>query len=110
MPVDAGELRRRWNQLCRSIASPCDEAEAREVFEQLYATYTAPDRHYHCIGHIHDCLAALDEVKPQAKDVNALAAAIWFHDIVYDGTRTDNEQRSADVAETELKQLRTQDA
>jgi predicted metal-dependent HD superfamily phosphohydrolase len=110
MDVDSGELRRRWMHLCQAIAPPCDHAVAAEIFEQLYATYTAPDRHYHCINHIHDCLRELDDVAAQARDAHALASAIWFHDIVYDGTRSDNEQRSADVAETELKTLGASDA
>ena len=41
----------------------------------------------------------------QAADPTALEAAIWFHDVVYDGRRTDNEEQSANIADAALEKL-----
>jgi predicted metal-dependent HD superfamily phosphohydrolase len=76
-----------------------------DIFHELVAAYTAPDRHYHDLRHIADCLAELDGVRQLAHNPDALQTAIWFHDVVYDGRRTDNEEQSADVAADALRRL-----
>jgi predicted metal-dependent HD superfamily phosphohydrolase len=75
------------------------------TFDELVAAYTAPDRHYHDIDHIADCLRELDEVRHLAHNAEAIEDAIWFHDVVYDGRRTDNEERSGERADVVLHQL-----
>ena len=64
--------------------------------EELIAAYTAPGRHYHNLAHIEDCLGALARVEnlsPLEREI--LSEAIWWHDVVYDATRSDNEELSA---------------
>ena len=64
--------------------------------DELVAAYTAPGRHYHNLAHIEDCLAALARVDDlSAADREILTQAIWWHDVVYDATRADNEELSA---------------
>ncbi|MGJ4997367.1 HD domain-containing protein [Bradyrhizobium sp. HKCCYLS3077] len=68
--------------------------------DELVAAYTAPGRHYHDLGHIEDCLARLDRVADlSVGDREILTQAIWWHDVVYDPTRSDNEEQSAVLAE-----------
>lgn len=67
--------------------------------EDLAAAYAAPARHYHNLAHIEDCLAALARVDGlSAVERETLTEAIWWHDLVYDPARSDNEQRSAELA------------
>jgi len=73
--------------------------------EQLAAAYAAPGRHYHNLAHIEDSLAALARVEnlsPIEREI--LSAAIWWHDVVYDATRSDNEELSARLAEQHLRE------
>jgi predicted metal-dependent HD superfamily phosphohydrolase len=44
------------------------------------------------------------------RDPDAVALAIWFHDAIYDPTRTDNESESAALARTSLSNLREPEA
>ena len=68
--------------------------------DELVAAYTAPGRHYHNLAHIEDCLAALARVDDlSAAEREILTQAIWWHDVVYDATRTDNKELSAQLAE-----------
>jgi len=68
--------------------------------DDLIAAYSAAGRHYHDLRHVQDCLALLDRVADLgARDREILTLAIWWHDVVYDPTRADNEERSADLAE-----------
>jgi predicted metal-dependent HD superfamily phosphohydrolase len=73
--------------------------------EELVAAYTAPGRHYHNLTHIEDCLGALARVEnlsPLEREI--LSAAIWWHDVVYDATRSDNEELSAQLAEQHVRE------
>ena len=68
--------------------------------EELVAAYTTPNRFYHNLAHIEDCLAALAQVEGLAvREREILSEAIWWHDVVYDPTRSDNEELSAQLAE-----------
>jgi predicted metal-dependent HD superfamily phosphohydrolase len=67
---------------------------------QLVAAYCAANRHYHNLQHIDDCLTALAAVPALgASDREKLKLAIWWHDVVYDPTRSDNEELSAQLSE-----------
>lgn len=68
--------------------------------DDLVAAYSAPGRHYHDLRHVQDCLTWLEGVAGlSAGDREILTAAIWWHDVVYDPTRADNEEQSAVLAE-----------
>ncbi|HEX4792831.1 MAG TPA: hypothetical protein VH370_03510 [Humisphaera sp.] len=68
------------------------------VRPELESLYSSPGRHYHNLDHIHKCLELLADVREQCDDPDAMEIAIWFHDCIYDPTRRDNEEASADVA------------
>jgi predicted metal-dependent HD superfamily phosphohydrolase len=71
--------------------------------DELVAAYTAPGRHYHNLQHIEDCLGALAGVDNlTAAEREILTEAIWWHDVVYDPTRSDNEELSAGLAERHI--------
>ena len=72
--------------------------------EELVAAYTAPCRHYHNLAHIEDCLATLAQIDGLSAHERAiLTEAIWWHDVVYDPTRSDNEELSAALAERHVR-------
>ena len=72
--------------------------------EELVAAYSGPGRHYHNLAHIEDCLAALAQVDGLSSlECEILTEAIWWHDIVYDPTRSDNEELSAQLAERHVR-------
>ena len=72
--------------------------------EELAAVYAAPGRHYHNLAHIEDCLAALSQVDGlSAREREVLSEAIWWHDAVYDPSRPDNEELSAELAERHVR-------
>jgi len=62
---------------------------------ELAALYSAEDRHYHGLSHIEAMLALAEEYRGLLDDPEAIEAAIWFHDAIYDVRRHDNEERSA---------------
>ncbi len=72
------------------------------MFERLVKAYGEPERAYHTMDHVLDCLDRLDESESPHADRDVVEMAIWFHDYVYDASRWDNEMRSAALAYLEL--------
>lgn len=73
---------------------------------ELRARYAEPHRRYHSLSHIEDCLGELEAVPGLTADERlTLEQALWWHDAVYDPTRTDNEAQSATLAERELAEI-----
>ncbi|MDG4875682.1 hypothetical protein P9273_11295 [Mesorhizobium sp. WSM4935] len=69
---------------------------------ELAALYRAADRHYHALAHIEAMLALATEYRRLLHDPEAVEAAIWFHDAIYDSRAKDNEAKSAELAEKRL--------
>lgn len=96
-------LERRWEGfwdargVTRAVSAP--------VYARLHARYSEAHRAYHTLEHIGTCLEEFDAVRELAHNADAVEIAIWFHDIVYDPHRADNEEQSADLAGLELQRL-----
>lgn len=67
------------------------ETAATDLWIQLSALYTEAHRHYHQLGHIASSLAEFDAT---GSDNSLIEGAIWFHDVIYDPQRGDNEAAS----------------
>ncbi|RWQ35636.1 MAG: hypothetical protein E5Y88_21640 [Mesorhizobium sp.] len=69
---------------------------------ELSALYRAEGRHYHSLAHIEAMLALAGHYRASLHDPEAVEAAIWFHDAIYDSQAKDNEVKSAALAEKKL--------
>jgi predicted metal-dependent HD superfamily phosphohydrolase len=96
---DLDVLRGVWSAVCAATGVLRHDL----AFQLLAAAYGEPRRHYHNARHIAQCLAELGPVRGMMNQPLAAEAAVLFHDFVYDPTRHDNEQRSADEAATALR-------
>src|SRR3954454_23173562 len=72
------------------------------VKTELSALYQAEDRHYHNLAHIEAMLALAGDYRGLLGDPQAVEAAIWFHDAIYDSKAKDNEAKSVALAENWL--------
>lgn len=88
-------MQTRWAKLCRTL-SMGDSAE--DVFGVIESMYSKPPRAYHSMEHVGACLDLLDRHLALAQEPSVVELALWFHDAIYDATRSDNEKRSAEVA------------
>ncbi|MBD9402589.1 N-methyl-D-aspartate receptor NMDAR2C subunit [Comamonas sp. CMM02] len=86
---------RAWNELQHT--PPLD------LYEQLLQAYSEPQRHYHTLQHLAECLQLQSESAHLAQQPGEVAIALWFHDAVYDVKAHGNEARSADWAVTALQ-------
>ncbi len=86
------DLRERWNRLWDALGA---RGTPDAVFNELAAAYGAPERAYHNLHHIAACLDELERAEYLAEKPREIELAIWFHDLIYDTHRRDNESRSA---------------
>ncbi len=84
----------RWLRLMNVLGLPPEE----ESYAALLATYSEKHRHYHTVEHIDHCLHELDTEIELASEPAEVELAIWFHDAVYNSHRSDNEEKSAELA------------
>lgn len=75
----------------------------QDIQAELETFYRASDRHYHGLAHIAALLDLLLQHRAAFSDPQAVEAAIWFHDAIYDSRAKDNEELSAALAADRLK-------
>jgi predicted metal-dependent HD superfamily phosphohydrolase len=97
-------LRASWEALIQPGAAQAPASEA--VFTEIVRLYSGPERHYHNLDHLADVLRAIDGLQHLASHPDAVRLAAWFHDAIYDPRASDNEERSAALAEERLQHLR----
>jgi predicted metal-dependent HD superfamily phosphohydrolase len=88
-------VRERWQALCQRLGGDADAAAWFTILESLHAT---PPRAYHNLDHVAECLGTLDSVRANLENADRVEFALWFHDCIYIPGRSDNEERSAQIA------------
>lgn len=86
----------RWNSLLTRLGA--ESGRHFRILDDLLTRYGEPQRVFHNASHISNMLGGGE------KDV-VLELAIWYHDAVFDPTRTNNEELSAELAEKNLSQI-----
>ena len=83
-------------------------SENEEEFKMITKAYNEGHRKYHNTIHINDCLAKC-ELNIETKLNPKLHLAIWYHDVIYNPFKKDNELKSAELAEKFLKRQLAKD-
>lgn len=71
--------------------------QQQSIYHRLFSAYTEPQRTYHTIQHIVECLDLLHLIQHELDDAIAVEIAIWFHDVIYQPKSSDNELQSAEL-------------
>lgn len=72
-----------------------NESYHASCWAEIEKNYSFKSRHYHNLEHIKNMLAELQEVESQIEDLDTLLFSIYYHDIIYKSTKSDNEYQSA---------------
>jgi predicted metal-dependent HD superfamily phosphohydrolase len=96
-------LRAAWDQLAGRYCR--DAALIDRFFNEIERKYTSSRRHYHNLQHIQALLTFCEDYAGQLKDADVVAFAVFYHDIIYNVLRKDNEPRSAQLAVKRLQAL-----
>jgi predicted metal-dependent HD superfamily phosphohydrolase len=86
-----------WLSLWQRFGLSGDESAWHE---RLIIAYAEPQRAYHTLQHLEECLCTLDEAKVTGlvAKPDLIEMALWFHDAVYDPQGSENEELSVQMA------------
>lgn len=75
-------------------------------WNQLYQHYRESHRHYHTLKHLSDLFMQLDSVRSMVSNIQLIEMSIFYHDIIYQPGSADNEERSAVISETVMRDMK----
>lgn len=75
-----------------------EPTQPEKMWAQIEISYKSSYRHYHNLSHLDAMLSELDPHKSSFENWDVIIFAIAYHDIVYNVLKSNNEERSADVA------------
>jgi predicted metal-dependent HD superfamily phosphohydrolase len=96
-------IRDRWNQLAGKYSN--DKVLIDRFFREIERKYTSSRRHYHNLHHLQALLQFCETYAGQLQDPDVIAFAVFYHDIIYNVLRKDNEPRSAGLTVKRLLAL-----
>ncbi len=99
----SADLVMRWRADCAALGA--SEAAAERWRGTVERAHSEPHRRYHTLEHLREVFDALDDVRDKLSDQSKAAMAGWFHDVIYDTARGDNERESARLARQALVEL-----
>ncbi|MFJ9659556.1 hypothetical protein ACIRPR_16555 [Streptomyces griseoflavus] len=100
--ADTEALRARFVRALEGARGPEDGPDPLPYADNLIGRWREPQRHYHTLTHLTAVLDHVDELADHAADPDVVRLAAWFHDAVYLPERSENEERSARLAERAL--------
>lgn len=82
-----------------------DDRLINKLWNEISTAYSKPDRHYHTLQHLENLLYYIEEVKQQIIHWNTVLFALYYHDIIYNTLKHNNEEKSADLAAKRMAEI-----
>ncbi|GAA2317955.1 hypothetical protein GCM10010234_75110 [Streptomyces hawaiiensis] len=108
--ADLDSLRTRFARTLEAARGPAGGPDPAPYADALLTRWQEPQRRYHTVEHLTAVLDRVDELERYADDPDVVRLAAWFHDAVYLPDRSENEERSARLAERALAEAGVPDA
>jgi len=74
-------------------------------WNEIESNYTKSNRHYHTLSHLKDLYQHLFDIKDKITNWNLILFSIYYHDIIYNPAKSNNEEESADLAKQRMTKL-----
>ena len=78
-------------------------AKVKALWQDIAVRYNETQRAYHSLQHIQQLFSQFEQIKHQLHEPHIIALALYYHDVIYDPRRSDNELKSAEYAVEALK-------
>lgn len=92
-----------WLRLTRPYS--VESVLINDFLLKIQEAYSSPARHYHNLEPIDRLLRMSVKYRSYLNEKDIVDFAIFYHDIVYDAPRSDNEERSALIAKQRLSEM-----
>ena len=97
------KFKQHWFALTAKYSN--DEFVVRQLYDDLVRHYKEPHRFYHTVSHIEKLLSLAVFFSPKLAARDVVEFAIFYHDVIYNPGRGDNEFQSAAIAKEALVRL-----
>ncbi|WGH77029.1 hypothetical protein P8625_07810 [Tenacibaculum tangerinum] len=75
------------------------------LWQEIEKRYTHTKRHYHTLEHLTSLFFQLNSVKEKITHWETILFTLFYHDIIYNALKNNNEEKSAKLAIERMKQL-----
>lgn len=96
-------LNQQWINLTNEHKIP--QEISKKYFDIILEKYSENKRFYHNLSHINTLLKNAEKYKHLFQNYSAIRFAIWFHDIIYNTKRSNNEEKSVELAVKALEEM-----
>lgn len=103
------ELGNRFARYLFAINPDVTPAQAKTLWLDVATRYNDTQRAYHSLAHIQQLFAQFDQTMTYLHEPHLIALALYYHDVIYDPTRSDNELKSAEYMVDKLKHYLSDD-
>ncbi|WP_223191017.1 HD domain-containing protein [Pedobacter roseus] len=96
-------LKETFSELLKKYTN--NESIITEFWEEIEKNYNYKKRYYHTLLHLDNLLKHLFEVKDKIESWETILFTLFYHDIIYNALKSDNEEQSARLAVRRMKQI-----
>jgi predicted metal-dependent HD superfamily phosphohydrolase len=101
--LDEAALEERFSRVLLRLGA---RSPTHHMFTRVVRAWSRPERRYHDVEHLSDCLRALDAEPSVPSPVrDRVELALFYHDVVYEPGANDCEARSADLLLSDATEL-----
>ena len=97
------ELEKYFSMHLSALNDAITSAAITALWQDIAARYNEPQRAYHTLDHIQQLFVQFEQIRHALHEPHIIALALFFHDVIYDPKRSDNELKSAEYAVEVLK-------
>ncbi|WP_367105562.1 hypothetical protein [uncultured Psychrobacter sp.] len=104
----SSDLSKAFRLHLSAINGAIKPADSKVLWQDIAVRYSESARAYHNLRHLEQLFAQFKVIEKWLYEPNIIALALYYHDVIYDPTRADNELKSAEYAIDKLKDYLTQ--
>lgn len=82
-----------------------DESLVSKFWSEIEENYTNRKRYYHTLEHLENLFQILTPIKTKINDWDTLLFTLFYHDVIYNATKSDNEEKSAELAVVRMQTI-----
>lgn len=83
-----------------------DELLTTKLWDEITIHYSNESRHYHTLLHLENLVNQLENIRLEIKNWDVVLFTLFYHDIIYVATNSDNEEKSAELAADRMKKMK----
>ena len=92
------ELGKIFESHLSAINNAIEPVILKALWQDIAMRYNETQRVYHSLQHIRQLFGQFEQVKHHLNEPHIIALALFYHDVIYTPTRSDNELKSAEYA------------